>query len=507
MDPVVGTQTSEPDMLDIIRAHAFDLNVERVLEHWTPAHAVREVIANALDEAALTGTAEPTISRDEVGRWHVRDFGRGLRYEHLTQNEDREKLAHPELVIGKFGIGLKDALAVFDRRRVTVVLRSRQSDMTIAPLPKHGFEDLVTLHVIVSPPSEPGMAGTEVILEGLKDTDVDEAKALFLRYAGDEILEETANGAVIARTKGKPARIYVNGLLVATEDEFLFSYNVTSMSAALRRALNRERQNVGRTAYTDRVKAILLAATSKAVADALARDLAKYEAGTNHDETSWTDVALHACRILNANEKVLFATSMQLMYARALIDQARRDGYRVVTVPENLANRLPKAVDLAGAPIVDLGVFREHYLDSFQYRFVEEPDLTPAERSLFARTNEIIRLQGRRPEVLKNVRISETMRINDEGTGATVGSWDADTRSIVIRRDQLKKVSTYAGTLLHELTHARTATDDVSREFEEALTRTLGTVADQALAGNPEHRSRQSREKRPKPRQRNVGMK
>ena len=49
MDPVVGTQTSEPDMLDIIRAHAFDLNVERVLEHWTPAHAVREVIANALD--------------------------------------------------------------------------------------------------------------------------------------------------------------------------------------------------------------------------------------------------------------------------------------------------------------------------------------------------------------------------------------------------------------------------------------------------------------------------
>lgn len=33
----------------------FDLNIERVLEHWTVAHALREVIANALDEQALTG--------------------------------------------------------------------------------------------------------------------------------------------------------------------------------------------------------------------------------------------------------------------------------------------------------------------------------------------------------------------------------------------------------------------------------------------------------------------
>jgi hypothetical protein len=40
-------------------ASLFDLNVEKVLEHWTPAEGLREVIANALDEAALTGTADP----------------------------------------------------------------------------------------------------------------------------------------------------------------------------------------------------------------------------------------------------------------------------------------------------------------------------------------------------------------------------------------------------------------------------------------------------------------
>ena len=41
----------------------FDLNIEKVLEHWTVAHAVREILANALDEHALTGTNEPEIIR------------------------------------------------------------------------------------------------------------------------------------------------------------------------------------------------------------------------------------------------------------------------------------------------------------------------------------------------------------------------------------------------------------------------------------------------------------
>src|ERR1700733_3030020 len=102
----------------------FDLNIERVLENWIVAHALREVIANALDEQALTGTREPQIFQDGEGSWHVRDWGRGLRYEHLTQNENQEKLAHPDQVVGKFGVGLKDALATFDRHRVTVVIRS-----------------------------------------------------------------------------------------------------------------------------------------------------------------------------------------------------------------------------------------------------------------------------------------------------------------------------------------------------------------------------------------------
>jgi len=57
----------------------------------------------------------------------------------------------------------------------------------------------------------------------------------------------------------------------------LFSYNITSPTRALRRALNRERSNVGRGAYTDRVKSILLACEQDEVIEALVADLQNYK--------------------------------------------------------------------------------------------------------------------------------------------------------------------------------------------------------------------------------------
>jgi hypothetical protein len=51
------------------QARKFDLNMEEVLEAWGVANATREVIANALDEQALTDTEEVEIYEDDEGRW------------------------------------------------------------------------------------------------------------------------------------------------------------------------------------------------------------------------------------------------------------------------------------------------------------------------------------------------------------------------------------------------------------------------------------------------------
>ena len=77
----------------------------------------------------------------------------------------------------------------------------------------------------------------------------------------------------------------MKGLLVAEEPNFLSSYNLTQLNASLRRALNREPTNVGRGAYSERVKDVLKECRSSAVAEPLTADLGCSRLGTC--TTSW----------------------------------------------------------------------------------------------------------------------------------------------------------------------------------------------------------------------------
>jgi len=301
----------------------FDLNIEKVLDGWSVSHAVRELIANALDEQTLSGTDPIEIARIGQGIWSIRDFGRGLRHTHLTQNENLEKNGREGGVIGRFGVGLKDALAVLDRRGIDVRLRSAHGEISLVHQVKAGFSDVTTLHARITPPQDLAMAGTEVKITGIDDGAVEQAQGFFLRFSGDEVIETTKIGQILRRRAKASARIYVNGLAVAEEPEFAFSYNVTALTQAMRKALNRERTNVGRTAYGERVKAMLLAAASAAVVDELVQEVAMLGAGTSHEEVRiWGDVALRACQLVNARRSVVFVTAEQLVADKEMVDRA-----------------------------------------------------------------------------------------------------------------------------------------------------------------------------------------
>ncbi len=133
-----------PDTRETPSTKLFDLNIEQVLENWEVQHAVREVIANALDEQILSRTNDIQIYKDQEENWRVRDFGRGLRIEHFTLNENKEKLSFPSGIIGKFGVGLKDALAVFHRHGVAVTIHSTHGTFRVRDSRKHDFEDIVS---------------------------------------------------------------------------------------------------------------------------------------------------------------------------------------------------------------------------------------------------------------------------------------------------------------------------------------------------------------------------
>lgn len=452
----------------------FDLNIEKVLEDWEVYHAIREIIANALDEQALTNTKDMEFFQDDNGAWHIRDFGRGLKYEHLTQNENEEKLRNPNL-IGKFGVGLKDALATCDRKGIEVHIKSPHGDISFGMSEKHEFEDIITLHAYVSDPTDANFVGTEFILEGCTQENVDKAKNLFLKFSGEKIIDTTQYGEILEK-KGQAAKIYINGVMAAEEEGFLFSFNITSITKAIKKALNRERTNVGRAAYSDRIKAILLASQEKEVAKKLVEDLKEYETGQIHDEVKWMDVSVRAAKLLNESEKVVFFTPNELTNAPDIVEKAKDEGYDIVTVPNTVKEKISGQADASGDPIMDVTQFKEEWDSSFEFKFIDVDKLTASEKEIFAKTDMIFKLIGGRPININEIKISETMRMEDYSFNEASGIWESSTGRIIIKHSQLRSLNDYAGTLLHETAHAISGAPDVSSDFEKCLTDLLGKV-------------------------------
>lgn len=83
-----------------------DLNIgENYLNDWDVCCAIREIIANALDEQKDGNIL--MIDKNEK-EYIIRDFGSGLKIEDFIMMESNKATKND--LIGKFGVGLKDAL-------------------------------------------------------------------------------------------------------------------------------------------------------------------------------------------------------------------------------------------------------------------------------------------------------------------------------------------------------------------------------------------------------------
>jgi hypothetical protein len=318
-------------------------------------------------------------------------------------------------------------------------------------------------------------------LDGVTDDDIQKAKNLFLKFSGDTVIESTKAGDIVKK-HGSFGKIYINGVKVAEEEKFLFSYNITQLTAAIKKSMNRERSNIGRTAYTDSVKKILLSCQSSEIAKILASDLQNINYGTHHDELNWIDVQEHAVRILNNSEKVIFVSSMDIISNPNMIEEAKKSGHQIISIPENLKDKIRGGVDISGNPIIDINRFVNNYNESFKFEFVNIQDLHEDEKKIYRLTDDILNLVDGKPKVVKDIKISKTMRKDFFSNVETNGIWDPSTNCIIILRKQLKNVKDYAGTLIHESIHARYGLDDVNRQFEIELTNAIGQIAEKTLA-------------------------
>lgn len=115
--------------------------------------------------------------------------------------------------------------------------------------------------------------------------------------------------------------------------------------------------------------------------------------------------------------------------------------------------------------------------DEFKPQFVQESELTESERSVWARTDAILKLVGGRPRCVKHIRITETIN----PLRPCDGLWDPEDGTILIARQQLKDSVKFAGTLIHEAAHAKSGAADKTSAFEHQLTHWLGVLASQCI--------------------------
>lgn len=456
----------------------FDLNIETVLEHWECEHGLRELIANALDERTLTGTQPISIAKDDQGRWHIRDFGRGIRIEHFTLNENLEKIG-ANGVIGKFGVGLKDALATLDRHHAKVSIRSQHGIFTLTRAAKHDFDGITTLHILHEP-GDPTFSGTDITLTNIPDVSIAQAKSMFLCFREHRVLESTPFGQIIAAAPAG-AEVFINGVWVNSEPTFLFSYNVTSLTDSMRKALNRERVNVGRSVYADRLRQILKCGTAATVLQPLASAYARRDKGELPEELGWIDVAHKALNELSKTQKVVVVSQSEIKARPELVEDIKRDGCQIVLLTDREKQRADQQAERGKAPFQTLHTWIQSVNNSFQYQFVDESKFTDNEYAVWQRRNQILGLVNLRPNTIPRIRISETMSTSADGT---IGAWDSKLNAIVVKRTQLRSLPVFAGTLLHELAHATTGAVDCTRFFENTLTEYLGRVAATALSGD-----------------------
>lgn len=456
----------------------FDLNIEKVLEHWEIKHAIREIISNALDEQMLSNTKDIEIY-EKNGSWIIRDFGRGIQNFHFTQNENKEKMLAPNL-IGKFGVGLKDALVVFYRKNIKITINSKYAHITTQMSNKKGF-NIQTLHAVFTDSTNINMEGTEFIMTGVTKNEIEEAKSMFLKFAKyNEPLEKTKYGEVY-KNSDKISNIYINGVLVATEENFLFSYNITNISAQIKKALNRERTNVGRTAYSDSIKNILKNCKSEIVLLQLVNDIENIVRGTNKDESNWIDVASCAATNLNKSGNVVFMTPLQRsMLTNEQIEILEESGKRLVFITDNLYEKMSDK-------LITFDNVYDQYQESFKYEFVEYNRLTKTEREVFDDREILIQMFLDYGLDVQNIpiKISESIRVDSYGN-STQGVYDSLNNIIVIRRDTLSSQTVFYGVLAHELMHYVTGYSDCTREFENSLTKLIGYLIKQNLINSSE---------------------
>lgn len=360
-----------------------DLNIgQAYLSEWTIDMAIRELIANALDEAEH-GIID--IEKVSEGVWKITNKGSEIKPANFLIKEGEKNKEKGK--IGKFGIGLKDAIGVLMARGIGVeIFTSKYQYVAEYRKKSKIIEDKCLFINIYNNTRE--WLGTEVILENCKDHYIEDAKSHFLIYRDNvKILDKTKYGDMLLENdKSKNGTIYFNGIKIAYEKTFFYSYNVKVEENKLKEGISRERCDLSREIYKDSLKRIIKCIKSDEILSRYYASFIKTRDGSLRGELVYTDAQLKVIEyIVNHNIKaVLFPAEREGRLVTLYEELYSRSDIKTIKLLNSYYSRLQKEMIL-----IENNILADNYKP--EYTEIKIEDLSELEKSYFELICDIIK--------------------------------------------------------------------------------------------------------------------
>lgn len=326
------------------RNNTIDLNIgTQCLENWENHHAIRELIANALDEHIISKITQPIAINHSRNKCEIIDYGSGITKSSFIIQSNSNKLSNEKL-IGQFGFGMKDAIAVLCKNDIDVTIYTRDFIFTPSYTQRANTSD-ITLHItfINNNDYDDDEYGTKIVLNNIKKTDIEKAKDYFIDFTTikfDNIYSNT-----IMKFNDKSQYIFVNKFRVCkTKKNTYFSYNIKKTKDVMK-FFNRDRGEKDYASFRKIITIILKDIDiycDKYSTEQLRNEIKKILSNDNLLEFNQIDVIRNILSQLNESDDYIFIDEKdkQLVKKKNYVKKIKDSGREIIFIGSGILKKI-----------------------------------------------------------------------------------------------------------------------------------------------------------------------
>ena len=239
------------------RNNTIDLNIgTQCLDNWENNNAIRELIANALDEHIINKIVKPISINHSRNKCEIIDYGSGITKSSFVIQSNSNKINNEKL-IGQFGFGMKDAIGVLCKNDIDVKIYTKDYIFTPSYTQRANTSD-ITLHISFESNDDyddDDEYGTKIVLNNIKRADIEKAKDYFIDFT--TIKFDKLYSDIMMKFSDNSQYIFVNKFRICkTKKNTYFSYNIKKTKDVMK-LFNRDRGDKDYGAFRKNINSYL----------------------------------------------------------------------------------------------------------------------------------------------------------------------------------------------------------------------------------------------------------